>query len=68
MANSEISADYLDMPSEVMPRIILAKMGVTCPDALNPMFPTSSDDPEDTEDFTEDQLELMAKMLQLYTH
>ena len=56
------------MPSEVMPRIVLAKMGVMCPDALNPMFPISADDPEDTEAFTEDQLEFMAKMLQLYTH
>lgn len=68
LANSEVSADYLDMPSEVMPRIVLAKMGVMCPDALNPMFPISADNPEDTEAFTEDQLEFMAKMLQLYTH
>ena len=68
MANSEISADLLDMPSEVMPRIYLEKKVTSCPDALNPMFPVSADNPEETEDFTEDQLALVAKMLQLYTH
>ncbi len=68
MANPEISAGFIDMPSGVIPRIYLAKSVESCPDALNPMFPVSATIPEETEDFTEDQLSLIAKMLQLYTH
>lgn len=66
--SSEISESLASMPSGAMPRVYLAKSLETCPDALNPMFPVSATYPEDTEDFTEDQLTLVAKMLQLYPH
>lgn len=64
---ADIPFDLPELPLSATPRQILSKANAfSCPDARNPMFPTVEF--PDMDPFTEGQLSLVKRNLQLYPH